>query len=66
MLKNNNRDTKMVSNDVFIANFEEMQWIIKRLNLASLFGKKNYFFLNLNFMAPFLGWGSTASRLEPL
>ena len=21
--------------------------------------------LNLNFMAPFYGWGSTASRLEP-
>ena len=25
-------------------------------------GKKK----NLNFMAPFYGWGSTASRLEPL
>ena len=26
----------------------------------------NVFFLKKNFMAPFCGWGSTASRLEPL
>ena len=25
-----------------------------------------YHFKTLNFMAPFYGWGSTASRLEPL
>ena len=25
-----------------------------------------FFFLKKNFMAPFYGWGSTASRLEPL
>ena len=24
------------------------------------------FFLNLNFMTPFYGWGSTAARLKPL
>ena len=30
--------------------------------------KKNFFFFffKKNFMAPFYGWGSTASRLEPL
>ena len=27
--------------------------------------EKKYIFLK-NFMAPFYGWGSTASRLEPL
>ena len=25
-----------------------------------------FFFLNLNFMTPFYGWGSTAARLKPL
>ena len=33
----------------------------KILFLVPLQAKKN-----LNFMAPFYGWGSTASRLEPL
>ena len=27
---------------------------------------KNLFFFKKNFMAPFYGWSSTASRLEPL
>ena len=34
--------------------------ILKKLNYT----KKN--FKKKNFMAPFYGWGSTASRLEPL
>ena len=38
-------------------------------NLGSKYGKKiinNFKKKKKNFMAPFYGWGSTASRLEPL
>ena len=31
-----------------------------------MFGKRPHPLLKKNFMAPFYGWGSTASRLEPL
>ena len=45
--------------------YDKDMWILKRLNTTSNkwhFLQKNF----ENFMAPFYGWGSTASRLQPL
>ena len=38
----------------------------ENVTLAKIKEWKNLKLLKKNFMAPFYGWGSTASRLEPL
>ena len=42
--------------------FGQLKWS----NLAFSQCIKKFFFIFLNFMAPFYGWGSTASRLQLL
>ena len=59
--KKNNNNKKQVQNYCPISLLPVSSKIFERLLYDCMFTLKK----NNNFMAPFCGWGSTASRLEP-